>query len=389
MSNRFEGDGEIIQRRSSLLLWAALAYCVWWLMVLSHAAPGALFFVFLVVMSRGVFATRREVWVGLVESDERGLVFRGSLLVPRAHIESAYVLSQDPPIVHVARRRGWPVRVRLTDDADAQALLHALGRGVEEAKASFRVSDPWAGTLPVLLGFFGLVVPTHVLVAGKPAAVFSLALSYGLWGLLASVSAALGSARLDVGRDGLLVRKRFGSWYLPYGALAGVSGNASKLVLEPRDRHALRLTVSQGSRMERVQLCEAIVRRIEEARQVFARSSAVEGAATLVAPGGRPVTKWLREVRALVKSRSYRDAVLDTDRLWRVVDDPSMVPATRAGAAMALAAIDGDARARLRVAAEACADPKLRVALSRVAEGVEEEEMEAVMVELVGAEAGR
>jgi hypothetical protein len=88
-------------------------------------------------------------------------------------------------------------------------------------------------------------------------------------------------------------------------------------------------------------------------------------------------------VRELVRARSYREAVLDADRLWRVVDDPSMVASTRAGAAMALAAIDDEARAKLRVTAEACADPKLRVALGQVADGAAEEEMEAVLMPLL------
>jgi hypothetical protein len=352
-------------------------------MVLAHAEPWALFFVGLIVMSLIVFATRREVWVGLVETDERGLVFRGHLLVPRARIESAYVLSHDPPIVSVSCRRGLPIRVRLTDDADAQALLKALGRGVDESKASFSVSDPWAGIIPLLLGFFVLVVPTHMLAAGHPASHFFFALSYGLWGLIASLSAVLGSARLEVGRDGLLLWKRYGSRYLPYSSLEDVWGQATTLVVKPRGHKPMRLNVSQGSRADREQLCEAIVRRIEESREVFARSNPVEGAAALVAPGGRSVGQWRHQVRELAKSRSYREAVLDADRLWRVVDDPSMVPATRAGAAMALAAIDDESRGRLRIAAEACADPKLRVALAHVADGGRDEEMEAALAPLL------
>ena len=388
MSSRFEGEGEIIRRRSSLFLWAALLYCVWWVMVLAHVAPWALFFVGLLVMSLIVFATRREVWVGLVETDERGLLFRGSLLVPRARIESAFVLSQDPPIVSVAQRRGWPIRVRLTDEGDAQALLKSLGRGVDEAKANFRVADPWAGVLPFLLGFFLLVVPTHIFAAGLTTAHFFFALSYGLWGLLGSLSALLGSAHLEVGRDGILLRRRFGASYMPYASLEGVWGRATTLVIKARSRKPMRLSVSQGSRADREQLCEAIVRRIEEAREVFAQSSPVEGAAALVAPGGRTATQWVRDVRDLVKARTYREAVIDPDRLWRVVDDPSMIASTRAGAAMALAAIDEDSRARLRVAAEACADPKLRVAFAHVAEGAADAEIEAVLRPLLKAGPG-
>ncbi len=386
MSSRFEGEGEIIRRRSSLFLWAALLYCVWWVMVLAHTAPWALFFVGLLVMSLVVFATRREVWVGLVESDERGLSFRGSLLLSHAHIESAYVLSQDPPIVSVAPRRGWPIRVRLTDDADALALLKALGRGVEEAKASFRVADPWIGFLPFFLGFFLIVLPTYFFAQGLSSSHFFFALAFGLWGMMGTLGALLASAALEVGRDGILLRRRFGSRYVPYASLEGAWGTATTIVLKPRGHKPMRLTVAQGSRADREQLCEAIVRRIEEAREVFAHSSRVEGAAALVAPGGRPPAQWVHEVRALVRARSYREAVLDADRLWRVVDDPSMVASTRAGAAMALAAIDEDARVRLRMAADGCADPRLRVALAQVADSAGEADVEAALLTLLDSE---
>jgi hypothetical protein len=285
--------------------------------------------------------------------------------------------------VSVACRRGWPIRVRLTDDADAQTLLKALGRSVDEAKASFRVADPWIGVLPFFLGFFFIVVPTYFFAQGLSTSHFFFALAFGLWGTVGTIGALLASAALEVGRDGILLRRRLGSRYLPYASLESAWGTATTLVLKPRGHKPLRFTVAQGSRADREQICEAMVRRIEEARQVFAQSSPVEGAAALVAPGGRSAMQWVHEVRELVRARSYREAVLDADRLWRVVDDPSMTASTRAGAAMALAAIDEDARSRLRVAAEACADPKLRIALAQVAEGTEEAEMEAALAPLL------
>jgi len=82
----------------------------------------------------------------------------------------------------------------------------------------------------------------------------------------------------------------------------------------------------------------------------------------------------------------YRAASLTADRLWRVVDDAGAPAATRAGAAMVLAgdAADADVRQRLRVSAEACADPKLRVALQSVAsDDVEDEALLEAMKPLV------
>lgn len=73
-----------------------------------------------------------------------------------------------------------------------------------------------------------------------------------------------------------------------------------------------------------------------------------------------------------------------TERLWRVVHDPSLPAASRAGAAVALADTpEGDTGARLRVAAEACADPRLRVALARGADGAHDGELEDALAPLL------
>ena len=94
--------------------------------------------------------------------------------------------------------------------------------------------------------------------------------------------------------------------------------------------------------------------------------------------------RWLSDVKDLAAARTYRETRLDEDRLWRMVDDPTASPATRAGAALALsAAIDDPSRARLRVAAEACVEPKLRIALLRVAEGASDAELEEALAPLL------
>ncbi|HZU83716.1 MAG TPA: hypothetical protein VE987_12400, partial [Polyangiaceae bacterium] len=61
-------------------------------------------------------------------------------------------------------------------------------------------------------------------------------------------------------------------------------------------------------------------------------------------------------------------AALPSERLWRVVEDSSADRTARAGAALALTrSLDDTGRERLRVAAESCAEPRLRVALSTFA----------------------
>ena len=189
-------------------------------------------------------------------------------------------------------------------------------------------------------------------------------------------------ARVDVGRDGVLVRRPGVQRFLSYGVIesAYVDGrNVLILVLKSGENISLSLGMSAAKR----QLCHSLVERIEEARTTFGRDDALEGAEALVAPGGRPPARWLREIRALAGARDYRETRLDEERLWRVVDDVTAPRGTRAGAALALSALDPASRARLRVSADACAEPKLRVALTRVAEGATDAELEEALTPLL------
>jgi len=70
---------------------------------------------------------------------------------------------------------------------------------------------------------------------------------------------------------------------------------------------------------------------------------------------------------------SYRDPAARGDDLWRVVEDTSAPEDARAGAAVALRNEDG-AHPRLRIAAEAVASPKLRVALEKASDPAADDE---------------
>jgi hypothetical protein len=80
--------------------------------------------------------------------------------------------------------------------------------------------------------------------------------------------------------------------------------------------------------------------------------------------------EWLARLRAFghEDAGGFRDPKIPPERLWRIVEDPSAPASARAGAAVALRAkLDDDGRTRIRVAADATAAPKLRVALESTA----------------------
>jgi hypothetical protein len=82
--------------------------------------------------------------------------------------------------------------------------------------------------------------------------------------------------------------------------------------------------------------------------------------ALALARGGRTAREWVRQIRALSASQGagYRSAGLSEEQLLQVVRDASASPSLRAGAAVALAQVEGDGwKSELRTVAEACANP--------------------------------
>jgi hypothetical protein len=380
---RFEGPGDVRRRRGSLLVGAAALYAT--SLVLGHVgAPGwgglveqLLALWLLLCYAANAYPGSRR---GTVFGDRSGLRVGSERVVERARIASAFLLSPEDPVVRIVRRWALPVDVRLESEEEARALLTALGLGLGESIATFSVwygrrGRPLAAAAAAAVGVGALAIEAAL---GHGHSTVSTAL------IVAGTLAVVGLrsfARLDIGSDGLLLR-RFGEQrFVSHDALAHAVGDSgSGIILSLRSGEALRLAMAS------VPLRDALVQRIEEARLAFAQDPSADGGEALVAPGGRAIDRWLRDVRALAGASDYRVTRLDEERLWRVVDDAAAPPATRAGAAVAIAALDQAERPRLRAAAEACAEPKLRVALTRVAEGASEAELEEALATLVESE---
>jgi hypothetical protein len=104
---------------------------------------------------------------------------------------------------------------------------------------------------------------------------------------------------------------------------------------------------------------------------------------------GPDVRAWLARLRTLAHHRDpYRAAGVTPDALWRLMDDPSAGESERAAAAVILAAgASGEERSRLRGVAARVASPRVRVAIERVAEGAEEDDLAAAMAAVEDARA--
>jgi hypothetical protein len=93
----------------------------------------------------------------------------------------------------------------------------------------------------------------------------------------------------------------------------------------------------------------------------------------VLAKAGRTVKAWRDDLRAWARGGSaFRSAPPTADELETVLVDPAASGEARVGAALALRESGGEAR--VRVAADASASPKLRVALETIAAASDDDE---------------
>ncbi len=270
------------------------------------------------------------------------------------------------------------VHAKVPTVRDGQRLLAATGLDASRRTMRLRLGERFfldfvTLTMGPLLLFAAL---THR--AGSFAAVLTLALSFGLF---RAVRELLGPAEIIVGADGVIVRQRFSSRFIPFGSIAaidrvpdalfttgsGLTSLTGPLTLHLTDGTTVRARTRHLSATER----ETLATRIEDAQAAW--SAGVAGAAAL-APlerNGRSAADWRAAMRRLLDApEGYRTGTVTRDALVDVVESPAAPVERRLAAAMALAhGDDGEGRTRIRVAAEACADDRVRIALRQAADG--------------------
>jgi hypothetical protein len=195
---------------------------------------------------------------------------------------------------------------------------------------------------------------------------------------LAGTVAWLWPSRLDVGQDGVLMKWLFWRRFVAFANVASAhvddSRRPSRAVLALRDGRTAYFTAAphEDKYAMRGRMDLAIANRIVDAWNASSRDG--QDATLLLERGSRSVPEWVRSLRNLAEPAGYREPVVTREEAWRVVSDPTAKDEVRVGAAVALASHGDEERARLRVTAEGCANPRLRVALEELAMSEEEED---------------
>jgi hypothetical protein len=360
------------------------------------------------VIALGLFVAFASHWKnyrpkrrrGVVHADHGSVRVDRRLAVPRARVADGYYQPRPNRDPRRASSIGSSVRLldkygRIVFEAEAEErealeLLSALGLDPASKRVEFNGSSPLFATFERNIAF---IIASVVLMAGgsfvfQALGLHSVSPIFPMltvpWFLVSMLP-----SKISVGIDGVHERWLWRKKLVPMSAIAGIErieDRRIKLRLVDGSEHVLFTSMRRNNSLGSGSATlhgDAVEARIAEAHAAFLAHRPAADVSALVGKGTRTREQWLSALAKLRDAQGgYRDAVVRDDDLWRLVEDPSAPADARAGAAMLLRrSLDDDGKARVRVAAEATASPKLRIALDAAA-GDADETLESALHEL-------
>jgi len=225
---------------------------------------------------------------------------------------------------------------------------------------------------------FAIVFATHVQLWWAMVLVWA----FFAVGLTLAILRPIVGPEYTVGRDGLRVRKLFRERFIAFSKLEKIDRGVGF------DRFRVRLHLGQkkpliieGMRPDRIAQLQM---KLSEALERYRLHAVAGQTPPELERRNRSTHEWLASLRSLGSSSTtkYRVAATSPDDLARVLTDQSADAEARTAAAVALEAIDQGAAPRVREVAEHTANPKLRVALERIASHAADAEIEGSLDEL-------
>jgi hypothetical protein len=292
--------------------------------------------------------------------------------IPIAKVVGALVVHREVfsalvPTVEIELANGDLLTARCPDPRSADAIVTALGFGAGGKRVHASLATPTRRLLNPLVGFVSymasmvaLLAPLSLVQGGT-----GYELAYALYPpvallLYAGAKRLLRAPEVTVGEDGILLKRRLRSTFVPRSDIAFVSAAGSVLVVERRD----------GARIAMSGIALDLARRQAVARIVEERSGPQATTADRFAhyeSGGRVLAEWRAHLARAMNQESYRQHAATVDEATAVLHSAHATPEQRVGAALALR-VAGQPKERIRVAVDAAADERVRAALDAVAE---------------------
>lgn len=363
------------QRRGSAVAWYALfGAFLYGLLTGSELWFLGAQVIFLLVLAASIAAHRFWRPLRRLAVAEDGVFLDGE---PLGEVLSAFATdASGTATVTVTARRGraWPrfvLRLDVEDMACAREIVRALRR---ENEARFFREWFFRPNLALLL--VGALLASALLVAlGRWSHIEPW--MGGLAGVLAYFPSLVGSIHwLIIGDDGVHIRTSFRKRFIPFSEVLAVEriGLLAKIV-------AMRLRTNEQVILDPLLITTATLceDKLVAALERYRLHAIAERTPTLVVNrGNRSAREWISLLRNVGStSIDYRVAATSTEDLVRVLRDQSADAIARAAAAVSLDALDPKATERIRVVAAETANPKLRIALERIADHADDAEIGA------------
>jgi len=348
----------VLRTRRSWLFVGAIAWGIFAFGPLVHFGVSApLIFVYLGVLALALFAWLRWPIRRRVDLAVEG----GWLLVDGLRRIRCRAVRFTVPVTDEGRRwlrlNRWGPNIDLgLDDEQAARLLAALSGGHRPPAARFLMAQAgwtWPEVLSVVATSTALFM---LLFCDGSDRAFVLGFSTLFSGLALSLVSFVFA---EVGTDGVSIRG-IRSDFVPFHSIESISHHGPRIAMKLRGSRSIRLRSANASAF------------VEKVAQGIAESSGPtsEAATHALRRGSRTVHEWLGGLvhDGPEREEGYRRPVLPSEVLWRIADDPATDQTERAGAALLLRASAGEqGRAKLGALADACASPRLRVALQAIA----------------------
>ena len=342
-----------------------------------------------VVLVAALVRMRRVKQVRLV-IDENGLSIDGKQWIGRSLVGVAVLDTSKSGKSRVTIERRYSTILRTMLPAiELEAVDSSLAKRIVRAVASLR-EDAYQGwafalRLDLLLWSVLVVTPLSMALWIMSARLRSLPWTGDVWGSVPGLVMAIAAfQKIAAGSDGVWITSLFGKRFIPITDIVDIENAYQALRFQLRSRKR-KLKIRIASSNVRVH----VIAKVRDALNKRTLRALAPPMPSDLARKGQPAHEWLSSLRGIASSSTaqYRVAATSAADVLRVLMDQNIDPATRAASAVALDALDPAGAGRIRVVASGTANPKLRVALERVADHATDSEIEASLDELSNARA--
>jgi len=398
----FDKDVVVVRRRRSLLIaQLATPLCfpaIIWLAVALGLSPPVVVGAIATSVIGGLTST--VLWLrwlqrvsGRVVADETGATLDGVRFLERSAVSAVVERRLESGLVLVQFERGKRVgldfvSIEVASHEEVRVLLSTMRLDGARSVMSYAATRGTARALRAgfILGGLALLASVVALVRASPGHPVVGAPLYALLGVVALAIVALAWATLGVtiGADGVRIARAWGgARFISYGQIRAIEASGTDVRIDLANGAIVRVCFGHtaGFRWAGSGALEdqarTLVARVRERIEARASADPSEVAATL-ARSGRSTKDWVADItRTTDGAASFRVPAVPAEVLLAVVENETAAPDARAGAAVALrcASADPASRERIGIAAEACAEPRLRVALESVARGALDEDL--------------